>query len=826
MILKENILEPVSIEKLNNDEYQWRSNSAESFFLIKDTSCLAGKWVHIHLKIISSLQSSSSLSLYFDLGYGFLSDNFFRAYPDKNGIISFSYRIPEEVISIKIIPLDNVADFSIENFSVRVIPKSLLLLSSMCKVSKHLPKNFTYKINAVRRLYKIGGFRAVASRIINKSNAFVHNSNDINTPSLERLAALEQYVQDGFNRSNSKVTWSSQYVPKALDFLNHEELPIKTIAFYLPQFHPFPENDEWWGKGFTEWTNVSKTQPQYLGHHQPRLPGELGFYDLRLPEVMKQQAELARQYGIHGFCFHHYWFDGKRLMELPVNNLLADPTIDINFCLCWANENWSRRWDGSESDILIAQNHSAEDDIAFFEDILPALKDPRYIKVNDKPVLILYRATLMPDAAESAKRWRELAIQHGLPGLYLVVARSFDITDPRPFGFDAAVEFPPHQVSVEEITYKKTIINQSFEGRIYDYASLAKKYGAIIEKDFTNFKTVMPSWDNEARKPGKGHIFDGATPESYAYWLASAAKTTLLNSNDKRLLFINAWNEWAEGAALEPDRHYGYAYLQATASVLRNLLVDELKDKVADENSTFLPQSKNAIILHLYYQDMFDEILEKYLLDLKYDCDFIFTIPPFFCLNNIKKIKSLLPNSYFVLAENKGRDIRPFIFALKVANDFGYEFLCKLHTKRSPRLKEGDLWREKLFSSLIPSREGVGQIINDFTTDNKLGLICPVNSLTDLSNQDTHIDNTNWLNILLPKLGCSSLIGNYKAEFPAGSMFWFRADALRILTDPVFINPDDFELEAGQLDSTLAHSIERIICLLVERAGYRYQEIK
>lgn len=392
-------------------------------------------------------------------------------------------------------------------------------------------------------------------------------------PSLEknpfsRLKTLESYVGERFLTASSKVAESVHYVQKASGNLDTSLIPVKTIAFYLPQFHPIPENDRWWGKGFTEWTNVTKAQSQFLGHYQPHLPGELGFYDLRLPEIMHQQIELAHQYGISGFCFHYYWFGGKRLLELPINNFLADTSMTIDFCFCWANENWSRRWDGSENDILMAQNHSPEDDIAFIDALLPAFSDPRYIRVNDKPLLIVYRANILPDAKATAARWRQRAQEKGFSGLYLVAARTFDVFDPRPFNFDAAVEFPPHQVRVKPITRKLKIINPDFRGHVFNYSQVAETYGLRTESEFVNFKTVMPSWDNEARKPGTGNIFTGASPELYAQWLSDAAKTTLQNNPDERLLFINAWNEWAEGAHLEPDRKYGYAFLQATADVL------------------------------------------------------------------------------------------------------------------------------------------------------------------------------------------------------------------------------------------------------------------
>ncbi|NNM87770.1 MAG: glycosyltransferase [Phycisphaerae bacterium] len=345
---------------------------------------------------------------------------------------------------------------------------------------------------------------------------------------------------------------------------------IRAIAFYLPQFHPIPENDAWWGRGFTEWTNVSKAVPQFVGHYQPHLPGELGFYDLRLIETQKRQIELARQYGLHGFCYYYYWFNGRKILQRPLENLLAHPELDFPFCLCWANESWSRRWDGLESELLIRQNHGADDDLAFIREIAPMFADPRYIRIGQRPLLIVYRPTLMPDPAATGRRWRRYCQQHDVGDIALAYVQSFDMMNPSDIGFDYAIEFPPNTIDTRIITETVQKINSDYKGIVYDYPDLVDKCCSRPQPSYALFRGVAPSWDNEARKPGRGVTFHGATPSLYRQWLRDAARDMAdRHSVEEQLVFVNAWNEWAEGAHLEPDRHYGYAWLQATADALR-----------------------------------------------------------------------------------------------------------------------------------------------------------------------------------------------------------------------------------------------------------------
>jgi len=345
----------------------------------------------------------------------------------------------------------------------------------------------------------------------------------------------------------------------------------KLIAFYLPQFHPFPENSEWWGEGFTDWTNVATAEPQFPEHYQPHLPADLGFYDLRLPEVRERQAELAREYGIHGFCYHYYWFAGRTLMDMPIRAMLESGRPDFPFCICWANEPWTRRWDGSENEVLLAQPHEINADERFILDILPFLKDERYIRVNGAPLIVIYRVSLLPDAPELFRRWRVIAGSQGIPDLHIVMAETFGLEYPHKFGCDAAVEFHPHRLAVPEISEKvvEDEHEERFKGAVFDYRDVVRKEMLKTSPGYVLYRGIIPCWDNTPRRGPAGHIFHNASPEYYEIWLRSLVDYTEKNlPPGQRIIFINAWNEWAEGAHLEPDRKYGRRYLESTRQVI------------------------------------------------------------------------------------------------------------------------------------------------------------------------------------------------------------------------------------------------------------------
>jgi hypothetical protein len=308
----------------------------------------------------------------------------------------------------------------------------------------------------------------------------------------------------------------------------------------------------------------------YKGHNQPHFPGELGYYDLRESHVQVRQAELAKQYGIHGFCYYYYWFSGKRLLEKPLDAMRENPDVDLPYCLCWANENWTRRWDGQDKHVLMGQDYSEEDDYAFAESLISHFRDKRYIRVDGKPLLVIYRTNLFPDISGSAERWRSVWRSSGIGEVYLIRAETVgEVIEPRSIGFDAACEFPPHPYDGDEVDVEDR--REGFQGQVKDYLSMMNRIRARPRPPYTLMRGVCPSWDQTPRRMRDALSYVGSSPDRYAKWLSSAIRYALdHNQPDEQIVFINAWNEWGEGAYLEPSRQFGYRHLEATAEALRD----------------------------------------------------------------------------------------------------------------------------------------------------------------------------------------------------------------------------------------------------------------
>jgi lipopolysaccharide biosynthesis protein len=354
---------------------------------------------------------------------------------------------------------------------------------------------------------------------------------------------------------------------------------LRPIAIYLPQFHPTQENDTWWGKGFTEWTNVTKAKPRFLDHYQPHLPSDLGFYDLRLSEAREEQAKLAQEYGIEGFCYYHYWFNGRRILEKPLDGVLNSDKPDFPFCICWANENWTRRWDGQDADVLLEQSYNHDDDREHIRYLCESVfSDQRYITVDGKPVFIIYRADLFPNMAKTIEIWREEALSMGFTGLYIAYMQSFNQRfDPKEYGFDAAIEFQPDfskSPKKNKFWFKKLfgLLNSNkdafFHDRIFLYKDVIENMMAKTKPNYKCFPSAYPMWDNSARRKSDAYIVHESTPELYGDWLQHIVSNFKPYSADENFIFINAWNEWAEGNHLEPCQKWGRKYLEVTKDKL------------------------------------------------------------------------------------------------------------------------------------------------------------------------------------------------------------------------------------------------------------------
>jgi lipopolysaccharide biosynthesis protein len=384
--------------------------------------------------------------------------------------------------------------------------------------------------------------------------------------------------RNGFELLDTMHTGRSEF-HAPYDAAPHAPQPggARVTAFYLPQFHTIDLNDQAWGRGFTEWTNVTKTQPYFAGHVQPLLPADLGFYDLNNVEVIEKQISLAKHYGVTGFCFHYYWFEGKRILTKPLDNFLGLDERSFEFSICWANDTWSKKWDGSESEIIIQQRHSFEIDKYFIFDILPLLERENYTRVNGRPLLVLYRPNLLgADLDRTIDFWRNQAVKRHL-GDPLILSSPCLLTSQAmqstPQALDGYVQFPPHEFWHQSYRVRpgqsSFLLNQKFEGGILD-ASAAREYFTKADYgDSLVFRCAFPGWDNTARKREKSSIFCNSTPANFQQWMVSNLQHALADSRFDNLVFVNAWNEWAEGAVLEPSRWYGHAYLDALKKSLQ-----------------------------------------------------------------------------------------------------------------------------------------------------------------------------------------------------------------------------------------------------------------
>jgi Glycosyltransferase WbsX len=370
-----------------------------------------------------------------------------------------------------------------------------------------------------------------------------------------------------------------------------------TIAFYLPQFYPIPENSAWYNTGFTEWHNVAQARPLFPGHYQPHLPSEFGFYDLRVPEVREAQARAAKNAGIDAFCYYHYWFQGQRPLRLVIDDLLSEGIPDIPFCLAWANENWSRHWDAAQHEVLLRQGYSREDDDAHGRFLLTAMSHPLYLRLDGKPVLFIYRIQGMPDSAATIERWREVWRAEGIDDVHIVKFDTHgDTSDPGRFGADSAAQFVPHGVAQTALPIRPAGADEG--NVILDYEDVVQHYVDAEQPGWRRHECVVPGWDNSPRRgDGRSLLLHNSTPELFEEWLGTVHRRTAADG----MVLINAWNEWAEGAHLEPDLRHGDSYLKATARAV---------GVTADWEKSLTPLASVPFSLRQRFADLYLDAIE------------------------------------------------------------------------------------------------------------------------------------------------------------------------------------------------------------------------
>lgn len=605
---------------------------------------------------------------------------------------------------------------------------------------------------------------------------------------------------------------------------------IKALAFYLPQFHECKQNNLWWGDKFTEWTNTSRALPQFANHYQPREPHvDIGYYDLSIESDLIAQARLAREHGIYGFCMYYYWFSGDRALEKPLDIIFGNKSIDINFCLCWANENWTRTWDGMENDVLLEQKYLEEDPVKFIRDISKYISDPRYIKVDGKPIIIVYKPHVVPRFKKVIDTWRSWW-KNNIGGEILIWCNrtNFDDTGAKSLvGIaDAIVEFPPHVVPYE---IDQSKLNYKTSGHFFDYQHLVNDIICGTERTETPelpfYRTAMLGWDNSARRKVGWSVWYGFSLEIYYKWLVAIIDYTRSNfGRNDRFIFINAWNEWAEGTYLEPDKRCGYASINTTSKAIFDLpfhsspYVLQNSDICSSGDVGLL-----AIHFHVYYIDLIDEVI-GYINNIPFNFDLFVTVDDddkaSVVLTEItRRGKQKLLR--VVVCKNIGRDVYPFLSSVS-KQLLKYDFIGHFHTKKSDTVNWGESWRNFIFENLLGSSQTVSGIFSKFITDPNLGLIHPpayplIAPYADWGGVKDRVA------ALLHDMGCKVHLPS-RPNFPVGNMFWARKSAIENILS---INWDqsDFELEHGQVMGTLPHVVERCWRYLASHNGYNSMEL-
>ena len=587
---------------------------------------------------------------------------------------------------------------------------------------------------------------------------------------------------------------------------------IKTIALYFPQFHAIEENDKFWGKGFTEWNNVKKGKPRFKGNHQPRIPGDkygyLDYYDLTDINVIKKQIKLAKSHGIYGFGIYYYWFSGKEILGKPLNILIKNIDIKFRFLIIWANENWTRRWDGKDNEILLKQEYKHDDPMNFIKDIKKYIIDKRYIKIDEKPVLGLYEPNKIPKLTKTIKIWRKKSREIGIGEVFILICINQNKTEDfeKLNLFDASYEFPPRNLNnMRRILKKKTYIYSEILLKSKDF-----KETNINFTKFPFFRGSMVEWDNCPRTVTCG-IFDHYSPEKFYLFNKNIIDWTIKHYNkDLRFIFINAWNEWGEGTYLEPDDKYGYASINSLSKAIFNISYSE--------QCTTIGFDRIAVLIKISEENSIKEIINK-ISNIPYLYDLIIII----CKNEIKKYISLNSNIYFFgfnyFLNNNNDNLLDFLFKNK---DKKYKYICNINSNKYKNINYYEEWKNYILNNLLGNTQIISEIITDFEKNIKLGMIFPERYYKTLEEFGDNINDlefkyvTKFLNKIFPNIRINQTV----IDFPEGNMFWAKISSIYPIYNlyrKILLTKTTFLI--------LQDCLEKLWVYLVKLNGFEYKTI-
>ena len=603
----------------------------------------------------------------------------------------------------------------------------------------------------------------------------------------------------------------------------------------MPQFHEIEENNQWWGKGFTEWSNTRQSIARFDGHYQPRIPhSSIGYYDLSQAQTIEKQARLARLANIDGFCFYYYWFSGKQLLETPIEHLYRHPDIDIEYVICWANENWTRTWDGLDNHILIGQHYQPGWEIAFIQDVSKYFADPRYVRINGRPVLIIYKLLDIPNHGSIISAWRAWCRDHGMGeisiwAVYDIAFAQVDVSQ-----IDKFIEFPPRKIGALEKLDGSFLNPKTTDFHLYDYkalvASILQGSAQADNLDFTIYRTAMMGWDNAARRKDGFSVWVNYSRDDFYSWCRHIWQYTVeRHPHGERFIFINAWNEWAEGTYLEPDERFGYSNLNVLSRAMTNLPREQspliFTGKSPDSpisakpNQTRQNDWRLIVHIHLYHLDTLDH-LRSYLLNVHHPFDLYVTIAAPQARNMVTKILGeieMVQQLRIIHVPNIGRDLGPFLVELAdVIHQ--YDLVIHLHGKHSSTVWWGHLWRDYLLDHCLGSRRYVDFILQTFASNGQLGLLSPpiyppLKAHCNWGGDAQKEWCQEMLDIAMSQYGEVQQLPE-TPYFAAGSFFWARVEALK----PLFqlnLTYRDFERERFTTDYRLEHVIERVCPYIV-----------